>query len=190
MDRYIRLVIVLAAGLSSWGAAVSASPDEPRSLFSPLALRRAVLAAEDGPPPAQDPAWSGVERLPGGVSLSIAVDGQPAVHGPLVSADSGGLSIRLGDGRVERVVRANVVEVRQLTRARGSKRNAIIGAAAGGFLGYLMAVNLALRDCGGDCSDERFLVGASLAGTPVAGGLLGYYAFGGRETSRVIYRRP
>ena len=76
--------------------------------------------------------------------------------------------------------------VRDVTR-RGSKRNAIIGAGAGAFLGYLTALNIALRDCGGNCNDERFLVGLALVGTPVAGGLIGYHAFARRN--ELVYRR-
>ena len=51
-----------------------------------------------------------------------------------------------------------------------------------------MALNVAFRDCGGNCSDERLLMGAALVGTPVAGGFLGYHAFA--RTNQVVYRRP
>jgi hypothetical protein len=62
--------------------------------------------------------------------------------------------------------------------ARVSKRGAIgavIGAAAGVLLGVGLAVGYATRDCGSSCTDERAMIGVSLVGIPVAGGLAGYY---------------
>jgi hypothetical protein len=62
--------------------------------------------------------------------------------------------------------------------ARVSKRGAIgavIGAAAGVLLGVGLAINYATRDCGSSCTDERAMIGVSLVGIPVAGGLAGYH---------------
>ena len=127
-----------------------------------------------------------MERLKPGARLVVATDVPPSLQGELISADPAGLTIR-GPGAVaERVARAAVVEIRDATR-RGSKPGAIVGAGAGAFLGYLMSLNLAFRDCGGNCSDERVLIGVALVGTPVAGGFLGYHAFGRRN--QVVYRR-
>jgi hypothetical protein len=62
--------------------------------------------------------------------------------------------------------------------ARVSKRGAIgavIGAAAGVLLGVGLAIGYATRDCGSSCTDERVMIGVSLVGIPVAGGLAGYH---------------
>ena len=62
--------------------------------------------------------------------------------------------------------------------ARQSKRGvigAVIGAVAGAVLGVGLAIGYATRDCGSSCSDERAMIGVSLIGIPVAGGLAGYY---------------
>jgi hypothetical protein len=64
------------------------------------------------------------------------------------------------------------------TAARVSKRGAIgavIGAAAGVVLGVGLAIGYATRDCGSSCTDERVMIGVSLVGIPVAGGLAGYH---------------
>jgi hypothetical protein len=52
---------------------------------------------------------------------------------------------------------------------------AVIGAAAGVVLGVGLAIGYATRDCGSSCSDERVMIGVSLVGIPVAGGLAGYH---------------
>jgi hypothetical protein len=62
--------------------------------------------------------------------------------------------------------------------ARRSNRGvigAVIGAAAGAVLGVGLAIGYATRECGSSCSDERAMVGVSLIGIPIAGGLAGYY---------------
>jgi hypothetical protein len=62
--------------------------------------------------------------------------------------------------------------------ARNSKRGvigAVIGAAAGAVLGVGLAIEYATRDCGSSCSDERAMIGVSLIGIPIAGGLAGYH---------------
>ena len=62
--------------------------------------------------------------------------------------------------------------------ARQSKRGvigAVVGAAAGAVLGVGLAIGYATRDCGSSCSDERAMIGVSLIGIPVVGGLAGYH---------------
>lgn len=90
---------------------------------------------------------------------------------------------------VERIRRSDVREIRGPERTRGSVVGAIGGAAGGFLLGGFFAVNLAFKDCGGSCSDEKALIGLSLVGLPIIGGVLGYRAFG-RKTADVIYRAP
>ena len=130
--------------------------------------------------------WARVERLRPGTQIAVVVDAKSDVRGELLSSDGTGLTVRTTGGSTDRIARSDVGEVRDLTK-RGSKRNAIIGAGAGAFVGYVMAVNFALRDCGGSCDDERVLVGVSLVGVPTAGGLLGYHLF--KTGNRVVYRR-
>jgi hypothetical protein len=62
--------------------------------------------------------------------------------------------------------------------ARQSKRGvigAVIGATVGAIVGVGLAVGYATRDCGSSCNDERVMIGVSLIGIPVAGGLAGYH---------------
>jgi hypothetical protein len=63
----------------------------------------------------------------------------------------------------------------------------VIGAAGGFALGFASAVALADKQCGGSCADERMLIGASLVGMPIAGGLLGYRLPGGNRTLTTVY---
>jgi hypothetical protein len=42
-------------------------------------------------------------------------------------------------------------------------------------LGVGLAIEYATRDCGSSCSDERAMIGVSLIGIPIAGGLAGYH---------------
>jgi hypothetical protein len=177
------LVLALARPAPGSADPLASSP------LSSASIRRAVASASASTPPtgAQTGRWDQVTALKPGDPLAVTSDGRPSLEGDFLAADADGLTLRLEDGTNARLLRSQVTEVRRAGR-RGSVRNAIIGAGAGAFLGFVMGLNVALRDCGGDCRDERVLVGLSLVGTPVAGGLLGYYAFGrGRH---VVYQRP
>ena len=90
---------------------------------------------------------------------------------------------------VERIMRREVCEIRGSERRRGSVVGAIAGAGGGLLLGGFLAANLAYKQCGGSCGDEKALMALSLVGLPVAGGMLGYGA-AGRTTVDVIYRAP
>jgi hypothetical protein len=90
---------------------------------------------------------------------------------------------------VERITRSDVREISSGMRTRGSIAGAVGGAAGGLLLGYFAAINLAYKQCGDSCTDEKVLMGLSLVGLPVAAGVLGYKAFG-RTTSDIIYRAP
>jgi hypothetical protein len=174
--------------VSACAAVPAASPETGGRVFSRESIERAVaLSRSDAGQEAPEANWSRVEQLVPDTPISVAVDSGPSLRGTLVAADSTGLTVRDGDGRGVRIARPSVAEIREITRRRGSKLGAVIGAGAGGFLGFVTALNLALRDCGGDCRDERFLVGLSLVGAPVAGGVLGYFAGGAR--TNLIYRR-
>jgi hypothetical protein len=82
-------------------------------------------------------------------------------------------------------------DVRQIAviRHRGSVGAISGGAAAGVLLGLASFMGLAFKQCGGSCSDEELLMGASLFGFPVLGGSLGYWATR-HEVERVVYRAP
>ena len=54
--------------------------------------------------------------------------------------------------------------------------------------GSLIALELGYQQCGDSCSDEKFLMGLSIVGIPVAGGFLGYWLPGGNRMT--IYERP
>jgi hypothetical protein len=88
------------------------------------------------------------------------------------------------------IPRDEVLEIKQRTGGRGSWLGAVIGTGAGVLLGVGSAITLATRQCGGSCDDEKFLIGLSIAGLPIAGGLAGYYLPKASRTLTTIYRRP
>lgn len=81
-------------------------------------------------------------------------------------------------------------EKRGSTGRRGSVLGAVAGASGGGVLGFFGAVSLMFKPCGGSCDDEKALMGLSLVGLPIAGGLLGYYAGGLGDRAVTLYRAP
>jgi hypothetical protein len=108
-----------------------------------------------------------------------------ATHGPLARATAAELARLERSGPVFELTRDGRAINPQALRgeagavaARQSRRGvigAVIGAAAGALLGVGLAIGYATRDCGSSCTDERAMIGVSLIGIPVAGGLAGYY---------------
>lgn len=90
---------------------------------------------------------------------------------------------------IETIMQSDVREIRRSGRTGGSVVGAVAGATGGLLLGRLVAANLVYKQCGGSCDDETLLIGLSLIGLPITGGLLGYHA-AGRQTEDVIYRAP
>jgi hypothetical protein len=91
---------------------------------------------------------------------------------------------------IETIARADVVTVAgPLGTRRGSVVGAVIGASGGLLLGLVSTAHLAFKQCGGSCKDEKALIALSLAGLPVAGGFLGYYARRS-PTQGVLYQAP
>lgn len=184
----LALAAALLAGANA-SAQIPESSDSPRGpIFDSNTVARAVggMAAEAARSPQGD--WARVVALTPGTEVTVSMNRDPAVSGTLVSAGSDGLTLRTAGG--DRLFdRAGVVQVTRTHRSRGSKLGAVIGAGAGAFAGVVAALNLGLKDCGGDCSDEKTMMGVSLAGMPLAGGLLGYYAFPGRPRQDTVYRR-
>lgn len=172
--------LTLAAQLSPLQAPQPFSRDSIR-----LAVAPTLLEPQAGP----QSDWVRVTQLASNDEVTV-VTGPATVSGRLVSADQSGLTLRLDSGGTTRFERASIQEVRRTTRRRGSKLGAVVGAGIGGFTGYLIALNLAVKDCSGDCTDEKAGMGAALVGLPVGGGLAGYYLFHKKPSVEVVYTRP
>ena len=66
---------------------------------------------------------------------------------------------------------------------------AAVGVGAGVLAGFVTALNLAYKQCGTSCSDEKGLMALSLVGMPIGGGWLGYKLPGGNRALTTIYKR-
>ena len=62
--------------------------------------------------------------------------------------------------------------------SKGTVIGAIIGGAVGAVAGVATSVNLAMKQCGSTCADEKTLIGVSLVGMPIVGAFLGAKLFG------------
>ena len=97
------------------------------------------------------------------------------------------------DGRkvadVQQAPRDGIRMISGPVRQRGSARSAAILAGIGGFIGLSMAASLAMKDCGGSCSDEKAGMAVALVGFPVGLGVAGYFA-GSHTEEGVIYQAP
>ena len=168
--------------------AQSSAPQAPQP-FSRDSIRRAVAPALVEPQAGAQSDWVRVMQLAANDEVTV-VTGATTISGRVVGADQSGLTLRPDSGGTTTFERASIQEVRVTTRRRGSKLGAVIGAGIGGFTGYLIAVNLAMKDCGGDCTDEKAGMGVALVGLPIGGGLAGYHLFAKRGGVEVIYTRP
>ncbi|MCC7009721.1 MAG: hypothetical protein IT184_13005 [Acidobacteria bacterium] len=168
-----------------------ASPSpEARMLAARRALRNpAVPVAELDR--AQRPAgWDYVQGLQHGDEVRVTLTAGEDVVGRFVSADQAGLVlVPGGQGAARTILRDDVAVVAARGPSRGSKIGALAGAGIGAFAGFVAALHLGYKDCGGDCSDERVLIGASVVGVPVAAGWLGYRLFARPGDLKTIYRR-
>ena len=136
--------------------------------------------------------WSRLRQLEGS-EIVLRAQGLSARKCRLVAVEDAALTAVDLDSPSRttlRIARADVDEVSQWIGRRGSTVGAVIGAAAGFVAGALVAQQLAFKQCGRSCSDEKFLIGLSLVGTPIAGGFLGYRLPGDRRTLTTIYVRP
>jgi hypothetical protein len=52
-------------------------------------------------------------------------------------------------------------------------------------VGLVLAPYWMMKPCGGSCGDERFMLGASFVGLPVAGALVGYQS---KQDEVIVYR--
>jgi hypothetical protein len=112
----------------------------------------------------------------------------------LVSVDDTALTVvdleSPNGGPARLIPRTDVREIKQWIGPRRSRLGAVVGATGGLALGFTAALSLSYKQCGGSCADERILIGASLVGMPIAGGILGYRLFGDSRTLTTIYVNP
>jgi hypothetical protein len=101
----------------------------------------------------------------------------------------GGLKVADLAQAVQRTPREDVSEIRVAGHRKGNKLMAVVGAGGGFLLGAYIGTALAFKDCGGSCGDEKFLIGLSVVGLPVALGLLGYYG-GSHTVGGMVYLAP
>lgn len=184
------LVVVLCVAAAS--PTVAQDDDRAHRMFTTDALRRAVSGVAVDGPAQVDPRtdWSQVRRLAASTEIIVSAAGLTARRCRFVSADDRMLTVvDLEDTNraTLQIARDDVREIRRWTGRRGSKLGAVIGAGGGVFLGYVWAVALATKQCGGSCADEKLLMGVSLVGFPVAGGLAGYYIPKTSRTLTTIY---
>lgn len=190
MKRLIPFLMLLLASVGSPASAQEADPE--RSRFDRAALRRALTDV-----PFQqatlDPRanWAQVRQLPESTEIFMSVRGGTMKKYRLVSVDDAGLTavdLETTNRPTVRIARDDVSEIRGWQGRRGSIKGAIIGAGIGAFAGVVTALNLAFKDCGGSCTDEKLLIGLSLFGMPTGGGLAGYYLPGGRKLATIYLR--
>jgi hypothetical protein len=189
-----RSVVLFVLLLGGGTPAAAQDADRTRPVFTRDAITRALSDATVVIASAQDPRadWARVRQLAQQEIVLHTVGAQPRAC-RVVAVDDTGLTVvdTEGSNRMpRRVGRADVTEIRRWTGRRGSVVGAVIGAGAGAFLGVVTALNLAVKDCGGGCGDEKFLMGVSLVGMPLAGGWLGYKLPSGSRTLTTVYVKP
>ena len=175
-------------------AATAQASDPARPVFTRQAITVALshMTATIAAP--QDPRtdWSRLRHLTK-IDIVLFAPGLAGRRCRIVGVDDASLTVvdlESPNRPTLRIARTDVSEIRQSTGRRGSLLGAVIGAAGGFALGFVSAVALADKQCGGSCADERILVGAALVGLPIAGGLLGYRLPGGYRTLTTIYLKP
>ncbi|MEP7308642.1 MAG: hypothetical protein ABJA98_24315 [Acidobacteriota bacterium] len=136
------------------------------------------------------PGWQVVRLIDPGVEISMILAGSGQRLGQFVSATDDELIVKERRwGRDERIDRDDVlrITVRRTTHERSAKF-AAGGAALGAVAGLLSFASLAFKQCGGSCTDEKILLGLSIFGLPVAGGVLGWQLSATRTTV-LVYER-
>ena len=112
----------------------------------------------------------------------IFSDGTISVGAGVIS-ESGRILVPLHEV-LQTIPKGDVREIR-VERTRRSKVGAVVGATAGIVVGMLTAPYWMMKQCGGSCGDEGFMLGVSLVGLPLAGALVGYLP---RGEEVVVYR--
>jgi hypothetical protein len=183
-------VLWLAAGT----AAMAQAPDRAQPVFTRQAITAALshVTATIAAPQGSRDDWSQLRQLTKS-DIVLFAQGLAGRRCRIVAVDDGALTVvdlESPNRTTLRIPRLDVSEIRKWTGRRGSLLGAVIGAAGGLVLGFGSAIALADKQCGESCRDERVLVGASLVGMPIAGGLLGYRLPGGNRTLTTIYLKP
>jgi hypothetical protein len=186
-------VVLVALWLAGGAAAIAQAPERARPAFTREAITAALPEAAPAiaaTQPRDD--WSRLGQLTT-TEIVLFGAGLAGRRCRLVTVDETAMTVvdlESPNHATLRIPRADVTEIRQSTRRRGSPLGAVIGAAGGFLIGYVSAVALAQKECGGSCTDEKILIGVSLVGLPVAGGLLGYRLPGGGRRLTTVYLRP
>lgn len=180
--------------LSGGTAAMAQAPGSARPVFTRQAITAALSHVTATIAAPQDPRddWSRLRQLMKN-DIVLFAQGLAGRKCRIVAVEDAALTLvdlESPNRTTLRIPRTDVSEIRQWTGRRGSPLGAVIGAAGGFVLGYLSAIELAYKQCGGSCADERILIGASLVGMPIGGGLLGYRLPGGNRTLTTIYVKP
>jgi hypothetical protein len=190
----LRVIVWVLAVVGIGVPARAQAPVPAPRLFSDEAIGRAIarmpIEISQVDPRAD---WSRVMGLSAAQPIIVRTRGGAPRRGRFVSADASTLTVvdlEAPGTPTLRLARTDVDEILQRTGRRGSVLGAAIGAGGGVLLGIVSAINLAFMDCGGSCGDERFLIGLSLVGIPVAGGFAGYYLPGDSRRLTTIYLRP
>jgi hypothetical protein len=187
----LALFILLLAGGT---AAMAQGLGPARPVFTRQTLAAALSRVTPTIAAPQDPSddWSRLrQRLES--EIVLFAPGLAGRRCRLVAVEDAALTIvdlESPTGAELRILRADVSEVRQWTGRRGSPLGAVIGATIGIVAGSALALELAFKQCGESCADEKFLIGVSLVGLPIAGGFLGYRLPGGNRKLTTIYFRP
>jgi hypothetical protein len=186
-----RSVALFVLWLAGGAAATAQAPSSATPVFTRQTITAALSHATPPIVAPQDPRydWFGLRQLTN-KEIMLFAQGQTGRMYRLVAVEDASLTVvdlESPTGIMRRIPRTEVEEIRQWIGRRGSRRGAIIGAAAGFALGFVSALSLSYKQCGGSCADERVLIGASLVGMPIAGGLLGYRLQGDRRVLTTIY---
>lgn len=184
--RTLRIVALLWLCTGGGVLAQSALPQP----FAAPALARAVQSVGSTSP--QDRDWNLLAQHTGR-QVEVLAEGAAATVYHLVSADSQGLvvsdqPINRSDARRSTLPRASVVEVKLRTGKQPSKLGAVTGTVLGLAAGLGVLSLLVLKDCGGNCSDERLLGLGAIVGLPLVGGIA-LYEVAGTPIFTTVYRR-
>jgi hypothetical protein len=180
--------------VASGTAATAQAPGTAKPVFTGHAITAALSHATAAIVAPQDPPydWSRLRQLTN-MEIVLFAQGLTGRRCRLVAVEDAALTVvdLESPGRATlRIPRTDINEIRQWMGRRGSRLGAIIGAAGGFGLGFASALALSYKQCGGSCADERILIGASLVGMPIAGGLLGYRLAGDKRVLTTIYLKP
>lgn len=186
--------VLFVLWLTGGTAAMAQTPGSARPVFTREAITAALSHVTATIAAPQDPRddWSRLRQLTK-IDIALFAQGLAGRRCRIVAVEDAALAVvdlESPNRTTLRIPRADVSEIKQWTGRRGSPLGAVIGAAGGLVLGFGVAIALADKQCGGSCADERILVGVSLVGIPIAGGLLGYRLPGGNRTLTTIYLKP